>query len=159
LTRLINAEFVETEDGGITVLKATKPIQAYCELFLSFGKQSCIAEFRSYDWSLTNNDYNTLVKNAMSAYSIKKSEIIEVIKDHQISQTIQNYISSHMYWENATNHSYVNVLVNKFSSYYINTVLQCLARIPSLSQLLFDTNLFQNINTTTFIHKYITLLK
>ena len=99
-SRLINTEFVEAEKDGIIVLKATKPIQAHCELFISFGKQSWIAEFRSYDWSLTNNDYNTLVINAMSAYSIKKLEIIVSIKDFHTSQTIQNYISSHMSWEN-----------------------------------------------------------
>ena len=95
----------------------------------------------------------------MSAYSIKKSEIIEAIKNYQTSQTIQNYISSHMSWENATNHSYVNVLVWKNSSCYINTVLQCLARIPALTQLLLDTNLFQNMDDTTFLYRFITLLK
>ena len=158
-SRLINTEFVEAEEDGIVVLKATKPIQAHRELFISFGKQSWIAEFRSYDWSSTNNDYNAMVINAMSAYSIKKSEIIESIKDFQTSQTIQNYISSHMSWENATKHSYVNVLVWKDSSCYINAVLQCLARIPALTQLLLDTKIFENINTTTFLHRYISLLK
>jgi hypothetical protein len=158
-SRLINTEFVEAEEDGIVVLKATKPIHAHCELFISFGKQSWIAEFRSYDWSLTNNEFNTVVINAMYAYSIKKSEIIESIKDFQTSQTIQNFISSHMSWENATKHSYVNVLVWKDSSCYINAVLQCLARIPALTQLLLDTKIFENINTTTFLHRYITLLK
>jgi len=37
-SRLINTEFIEAEKDEITVLKATKPIQAHCELFISFGK-------------------------------------------------------------------------------------------------------------------------
>ena len=58
---LVNAEFIEVEDDGIIVLKCTKPIKAYSELFISFGKKSWIAEFRTYEWSLANK-YNTMVK-------------------------------------------------------------------------------------------------
>jgi len=38
-------------------------------------------------------------------------------------------------------------------------VLQRLARIPALTQLLLDTNLFQNVDDTTFLYRFITLLK
>ena len=99
-----------------------------------------------------------MVKKAMDVFLITKSEIIEEVKKYRTSQVIRNYILSHMSWNNSTNNSFVNVLVNKENSCYINSVLQCLARIPALTQILLDTNLFQNMNTTTFLHKYISLL-
>jgi len=64
-----------------------------------------------------------------------------------------------MSWRNSTKHSFVNGLVYKEISCYINTVLQCLARTPALTQLLLDTNILRNMNHTTFLHKYIILLK
>ena len=155
---LVNAEFIEVEDDGIIVLKCTKPLKAYSELFISFGKKSWIAEFRTYEWSLANK-YNTMVKKAMSVYNITKDEIINAVIGFKTSVIIQNYISSHMAWENPENHSYVNVLVWKKNSCYINVVLQCLARIPALTQLLLDTNLFHNMDENTFLYNYITLLK
>jgi len=44
-------------------------------------------------------------------------------------------------------------------------MLQCLARTPALTQLLLatnlfpNTNLFQNMDDTTLLHKYITFLE
>ena len=158
-TKLVNAELTESVKDGMVVLKTTKEILANSEVFISFGKVSWIAEFRSCEWSLTNNLYNTMVKQSMLAYHIDKSEITKAALDNQISKIIQNYIESHMSWENSTNHSSVNVLVYKQNSCYINSVLQCLARIPALTQLLLDTNLFENMDDSTFLHKYINLIK
>jgi len=73
-SKLVNAELTEADADGMVVLKSTKPIIANCELFISFGKVSWIAEFRSLEW-LANNLYNTMVKEAMSAYHINKFEI------------------------------------------------------------------------------------
>ena len=157
-TKLVNAELTESVKDGMVVLKTTKEILANSELFISFGKVSWIAEFRSCEWSLTNNLYNTMVKQSMLAYHIDKSEITKAALDNQTSKIIQNYIESHMSWQNSTNHSSVNVLVYKGNSCYINSVLQCLARIPALTQLLLDTNLFENMDDSTFLHKYINLI-
>ena len=158
-TKLVNAELTESVKDGMVVLKTTTEILANSELFISFGKESWIAEFRSCEWSLTNNLYNTMVKQSMLAYHIDKSEITKAALDNQTSQIIQNYIESHMSWQNSTNHSSVNVLVYKQNSCYINSVLQCLARIPALTQLLLNTNLFENMDDSTFLHKYINLIK
>ena len=156
---LVNAEFVEIVDKGLIYLKCTKRRKAYNEFFVSFGKMSWIAEFRSYDWSLSNQLYNSMVKKAISVYQISNDEIIKAATEYKISPIIQNYISSHMAWENSENHSYMNVLVLKENGCYINCVLQCLASIPALTQLLLDTDLFKNMNQITFLYNYITLLK
>ena len=156
--KLVNAEFIEIVDEGMIVLKCTKSLKAYSELLISFGKKSWIAELKTYEWSLANK-YNIMVKKAMSVYDITKDEIINAVTDHKTSLIIQRYISSHMAWENSENHSYMNVLVNIDNSCYINSVLQCLARIPALTQLLLDTNLFLNMDESTFLYNYITLLK
>ena len=159
--KLFNTELVvkDDDDDGIIVLKCTNKLKANSELFISFGKESWIQEFRSYNWSVSNHDNNLMIRKAMSAYGITKSEIINAIVDYQTSQIIQNYILSHLFWENQTNHAYVNILAWKDNSCYINSVLQCLARIPALTQILLDTNLFHNMNDTTFLYRYITLLK
>ena len=64
-TKLVNAELTESVKDGMVVLKTTKKILANSELFISFGKESWIAELRSCEWSLTNNLYNTMVKQTM----------------------------------------------------------------------------------------------
>ena len=159
--KLVNAEFIEIVDKGPMYLKCIKRLKACSELFISFGKMSWISEFKSYDWSLSNRLYISMVKRAMSVYHISKAEIIKAATDYRISPIIKNYISSHMAWENSDNHSYMNVLVWKENGCYINCLLQCLARIPALTQLLLDTDLFQNTEekTRTFLDNYITLLK
>jgi len=157
--KLVNAEFVELVDGGLIVLKCTKPRKAYSEFFVSIGKKYWIAEFKSYDWSLASSMNYEILKKAMSMYQITKGEIIRSVADYKISPIIKNYISSHMNWENSEIYSYMNVLVWKKNSCYINSVLQCLARIPALTQLLLNTDLFQNMDESTFLYNYITLLK
>jgi len=157
--KLVNAEFVEIVDGGLIVLKCTKPRKAYSEFFVSIGKKYWIAEFKSYDWSLASSMNYEILKKAMSMYQITKGEIIRSVADYKISPIIKNYISSHMNWENSEIYSYMNVLVWKRNSCYINSVLQCLARIPALTQLLLNTDLFQNMDESTFLYNYITLLK
>ena len=97
-----------------------------------------------------------MVKKAMSVYQISKGEITQAAIDYKVSTIIQNYISTHMAWDNSENHSYMNVLVWKENGCYINCVLQCLARIPALTQLLLDTDLFKNMNQSTFLYNYIT---
>jgi len=157
--KLVNTAFIEDEDNGMIFLISTKFIKAYSQLLINFGKNSWIVKFSNYECSLANSAYNAMMKKAMSIYSIKKNEIIKAMTDFKTSEIIQNYISSHMTWENSVNHSHMtNVLVNKTASCYINSMLQCLARIPALTQLLLDTDLFQNMDKSSFLHKYITLL-
>ena len=97
--KLFNTEFAvkDDDDDGIIVLKCTKKFKANSELFISFGKESWIQEFRSYNWSVSNHDNNLMIRKAMSTYGITKSEIINAIVDYQTSQIIQNYILSHLF--------------------------------------------------------------
>ena len=61
------------DDDGIIVLKCTNKLKANSELLISFGKESWIQEFRSYNWSVSNHDNNLIIRKAMSAYGITKS--------------------------------------------------------------------------------------
>jgi len=94
-SKLVNAELTEADNDGMVVLKSNKE------------------EFRSCEWSLTNNLDR---KKSMSAYHINASEITKAAFDNQTSKMIKKYIVSHVSWENSTNHSSVNVLVYKENS-------------------------------------------
>ena len=135
---------------------------AYSQLFISLGKEFMMAKILSYEWSLANSTINVnlpLVKKAMHVYLITKNDIIKGVTDSNTSKNILNYISSNMNWKNSVNHSHMNVLINKTASCYINSMLQCMARIPALTQLLLDTDLFQSMNESTFLYKYIALIR
>ena len=84
--KLVNTAFIEDEDNGMIFLKSTKFIKAYSQLLINFGKNSWIVKFSNYECSLANSAYNTMMKKAMSIYSIKKIEIIKAMTDFKTSE-------------------------------------------------------------------------
>ena len=81
--KLVNTEFVELENDGIIVLKCTKSVMAYSQLFVSLGKEFMMAKILSYEWSLANSTINVnlpFVKKAMHVYLITKNDILKNIK-------------------------------------------------------------------------------
>jgi len=158
--RKCNAEFIEHSKDSYVVLKTTKKIKAYNEILISLDKKTCISKFRC-EWTKTTdipNNYPLTIKNVISAYDIKEEEAIEACTNHRIQEIIMDFIQTHMTWQTGI-HYFVNVLPNIQNSCYIYSVLQCLIRIPVLSRLLLESDLFQNIDKKTFVSKYISLLK
>jgi len=63
-----------------------------------------------------------------------------------------------MYWKLGTVHS-LNNLSNTNNSCYMAALFQYISHIPALSRLLIETDLCDSISNTTFLLKYIQLLK
>jgi len=106
-----------------SVLKATKPIKAYTEIMITFGKITWMSTLRA-EWTNTTvspNNYPIIIKNAICANEITEEEAIIASTNHRIQELIIDFINNHMTWQTGI-HYFVNILPNIHKSCLINSM-------------------------------------